>query len=64
VDRRHSYGPIPFVVAFYDTVFETARNKVSSVTDLHPIHVGKLLEVRVIEWTLCDNCRRLDEGGA
>jgi hypothetical protein len=50
-------------VAFYDTVCETARNKVSSFTDLHPTRVGKLLEVKVIEWTLCDNCRRLDEGG-
>jgi hypothetical protein len=63
VDRRHSYGPIPIVVAFYDTVLETARNNVSSITDPHPIHVGKLLEVSVIEWTLSDSRRRLGRGG-
>ncbi|MEO8063414.1 MAG: hypothetical protein ABI821_11780 [Pseudomonadota bacterium] len=50
-DGNLTYGPIPIVITFDDAVFEVARSGVSSYTPLNPIDVGRLREVRVVEWT-------------
>src|SRR5262245_2265063 len=46
----YSYGPIPITIAFYDAAFEAARGS-TAARALPKIAVGKLREVRVVEWT-------------
>lgn len=45
-----TYGPIPIAVTFHDAVFEVARSRVSSFASFNPIDVGRLREVKVVEW--------------
>jgi hypothetical protein len=49
-DGNLTYGPIPITIIFDDAVFELARPGVSALTPLNPIDVGRLREVRVVEW--------------
>jgi hypothetical protein len=53
VNGAATYGPVPISVSFFDTAFEEARGKVGS-EGFPKIHVGRLKEVRVVEWTSGD----------
>ncbi|MEO8019450.1 MAG: hypothetical protein ABI769_16690 [Pseudomonadota bacterium] len=49
-DGTLTYGPIPITVIFDDAVFEIARPGVGGFVNLDPIDIGRLREVRVVEW--------------